>query len=133
MDIPIVGNVKDVLQELIAQLQVSDVKLPSARRFAKWWEQIEQWRSVDCLRYDRSSEIIKPQYVVEKIWELTKGDAFICSDVGQHQMWAAQFYQVRRAAPLDQFRWPGHDGRGPAVCDGHQEGVPGEGSRHHHR
>ncbi|WP_404992858.1 acetolactate synthase 3 catalytic subunit [Cupriavidus pauculus] len=92
VDIPIVGNVKDVLQELIAQLKTSDVK-PKREALAKWWDQIEQWRSVDCLKYDRNSEIIKPQYVVEKIWELTKGDAFICSDVGQHQMWAAQFYK----------------------------------------
>ncbi len=92
VDIPIVGNVKDVLQELIAQIKVSDVK-PKREALAKWWDQIEQWRSVDCLKYDRNSEIIKPQYVVEKIWELTKGDAFICSDVGQHQMWAAQFYK----------------------------------------
>jgi len=92
VDIPIVGNVKDVLQELIAQIKASDVK-PKREALAKWWDQIEQWRSVDCLKYDRNSEIIKPQYVVEKIWELTKGDAFICSDVGQHQMWAAQFYK----------------------------------------
>ncbi|WP_026035379.1 acetolactate synthase 3 catalytic subunit [Cupriavidus sp. BIS7] len=92
VDIPIVGNVKDVLQELIAQIKASDVK-PKREALAKWWDQIEQWRSVDCLKYDRNSEIIKPQYVVEKIWELTHGDAFICSDVGQHQMWAAQFYK----------------------------------------
>lgn len=92
VDIPIVGNVKDVLQELIGQLQASEVK-PRREALAKWWDQIEQWRSVDCLKYDRKSEIIKPQYVVEKIWELTHGDAFVCSDVGQHQMWAAQFYK----------------------------------------
>ena len=92
VDIPIVGNVKDVLQEMIAQIQSGEAK-PNKAALAKWWEQIEQWRSVDCLKYDRNSEIIKPQYVVEKIWELTNGDAFICSDVGQHQMWAAQFYK----------------------------------------
>ena len=92
VDIPIVGNVKDVLQEMIAQIQSGEAK-PNKAALAKWWEQIEQWRSVDCLKYDRNSEIIKPQYVVEKIWELTGGDAFICSDVGQHQMWAAQFYK----------------------------------------
>ena len=92
VDIPIVGNVKDVLQEMIAQIQSGEAK-PNKTALAKWWEQIEQWRSVDCLKYDRNSEIIKPQYVVEKIWELTNGDAFICSDVGQHQMWAAQFYK----------------------------------------
>ena len=92
VDIPIVGNVKDVLQEMIAQIQSGEAK-PNKTALAKWWEQIEQWRSVDCLKYDRNSEIIKPQYVVEKIWELTNGDAFVCSDVGQHQMWAAQFYK----------------------------------------
>ena len=92
VDIPIVGNVKDVLQEMIAQIQAGEAK-PNKTALAKWWEQIEQWRSVDCLKYDRTSEIIKPQYVVEKIWELTAGDAFVCSDVGQHQMWAAQFYK----------------------------------------
>jgi len=77
---------------MIAQIQSGEAK-PNKAALAKWWEQIEQWRSVDCLKYDRNSEIIKPQYVVEKIWELTGGDAFICSDVGQHQMWAAQFYK----------------------------------------
>ena len=92
VDIPIVGNVKDVLQEMISQIQSGEAK-PNKTALAKWWEQIEQWRSVDCLKYDRTSEIIKPQYVVEKIWELTNGDAFVCSDVGQHQMWAAQFYK----------------------------------------
>lgn len=65
VDIPIVGNVKDVLQELISQIKTSDIK-PKREALAKWWEQIEKWRSVDCLKYDRSSEIIKPQYVVER-------------------------------------------------------------------
>jgi len=92
VDIPIVGNVKDVLQEMIAQLQASDAQ-PKSEALAAWWKQIDEWRKTDCLSYDRNSEIIKPQYVIEKIWELTGGDAFICSDVGQHQMWAAQFYK----------------------------------------
>lgn len=92
VDIPIVGNVKDVLQEMLAQMESSEVKLKKDA-LAAWWKQIEEWRKVDCLSYDRNSEIIKPQYVIEKIWELTGGDAFICSDVGQHQMWAAQFYK----------------------------------------
>jgi acetolactate synthase-1/2/3 large subunit len=58
-----------------------------------WWTQIYEWRKRDCLKYDRSSLTIKPQFVVEKLWEVTKGDAFITSDVGQHQMFAAQFYK----------------------------------------
>ncbi|WP_186079877.1 acetolactate synthase 3 catalytic subunit [Burkholderia gladioli] len=92
VDIPIVGDLKEVLWELTTQFQSSDVA-PKREALTKWWGQIERWRSVDCLKYDRNSTIIKPQYVLEKIWEVTKGDAFICSDVGQHQMWAAQFYK----------------------------------------
>jgi acetolactate synthase-1/2/3 large subunit len=92
VDVPIVGDVKDVLQEVLRQLEASPAK-PDAKALADWWKQIEEWRSRDCLKYDRKSEKIKPQFVVEKLWELTKGDAFVTSDVGQHQMWAAQFYR----------------------------------------
>ena len=58
-----------------------------------WWQQIDEWRSKDCLKYDRDSEAIKPQFVLETLYRLTDGDAFVTSDVGQHQMWAAQFYK----------------------------------------
>jgi len=58
-----------------------------------WWQQINEWRAMDCLRFDRSSEIIKPQFVIEQLYELTRGEAYVTSDVGQHQMWAAQFYK----------------------------------------
>lgn len=92
VDVPIVGNLKDVLIELLAQMDSIGHKAEPAR-VANWWSQINEWRKRDCLKYDRTSEVIKPQYVVEKLWELTKGDAFITSDVGQHQMWAAQFYR----------------------------------------
>jgi acetolactate synthase-1/2/3 large subunit len=92
VDVPIVGDVKDVMQEVIRQIKASDIK-PDAHALDAWWKQIEEWRGRDCLKYDRASEKIKPQYVVEKLWELTKGDAFVTSDVGQHQMWAAQFYK----------------------------------------
>lgn len=95
VDVPIVGHVKDVLQDMIAHLQATGLQ-PDAARIAPWWQQIEEWRSRDCLKYDRDSDIVKPQYVVEKVWELTGGDAFICSDVGQHQMWAAQFYKFEQ-------------------------------------
>ena len=60
---------------------------------AKWWEQIDQWRSIKCLEYDRDSLLIKPQYVIEQVYEVTNGDAYVTSDVGQHQMWAAQYYR----------------------------------------
>ncbi|WP_343730677.1 acetolactate synthase 3 catalytic subunit [Duganella sp.] len=91
VDIPIVGNVKDVLIEFLAQLDAADAK-PNAPALSNWWKQINEWRGKDCLKYASSDLVIKPQAVVEKLWEVTKGDAFITSDVGQHQMWAAQYY-----------------------------------------
>jgi acetolactate synthase-1/2/3 large subunit len=91
VDIPIVGNVKDVLIEVLSQIDASETK-PNAKALDAWWKQITEWRSRECLKYPTSTEVIKPQAVVEKLWEITKGDAFITSDVGQHQMWAAQYY-----------------------------------------
>ncbi len=92
VDVPIVGNLKEVLQEMTAQLRVGGPRKNDAK-LAAWWAQINEWRKKDCLKYDETSQIVKPQYVVQKLWELTGGDAFITSDVGQHQMWAAQFYK----------------------------------------
>jgi acetolactate synthase-1/2/3 large subunit len=90
VDVPIVGNLKEVLQEMTAQLKAGGPRTNDAK-LAAWWAQINEWRKKDCLKYDEASQIVKPQYVVQKLWELTGGDAFITSDVGQHQMWAAQF------------------------------------------
>jgi acetolactate synthase-1/2/3 large subunit len=92
VDVPIVGDVREVLAEMNRQLAASPQK-PDAAALKAWWTQIELWRARDCLKYDRASSIIKPQMVVEKLYEVTGGDAFITSDVGQHQMWAAQFYK----------------------------------------
>ncbi len=92
VDVPIVGDVKNVLDDLIALLKQSKEKNDAAALNA-WWTQIELWRSKDCLKYNRNGNIIKPQYVVEKLWEVTQGDAYVTSDVGQHQMWAAQYYK----------------------------------------
>ena len=92
VDVPIVGNLKEVLQEMTAQLKAAGPR-KNGDKVAAWWEQINEWRKKDCLKYDEASQIVKPQYVVQKLWELTGGDAFITSDVGQHQMWAAQFYK----------------------------------------
>ncbi|TFW15784.1 acetolactate synthase 3 catalytic subunit [Duganella callida] len=91
VDIPIVGNVKDVLVEFLSQLDAADAK-PNQPALKTWWKQIEEWRGRDCLKFPTSDLVIKPQAVVQKLWEVTKGDAFITSDVGQHQMWAAQYY-----------------------------------------
>ena len=92
VDVPIVGNVRDVIDDLVKVLEASREK-PDAKALKAWWAQIELWKAKDCLRYDRASKIIKPQFVVEKLFEVTKGDAIVTSDVGQHQMWAAQFYK----------------------------------------
>ncbi|MHB8354083.1 MAG: acetolactate synthase 3 catalytic subunit [Burkholderiales bacterium] len=92
VDIPIVGNVADVLNEMQKLVGASTVR-PDAAALKDWWKQIDEWRGRDCLRYDRSSSVIKPQYVIEKLYEVTGGDAIVTSDVGQHQMWAAQYYK----------------------------------------
>ena len=88
VDVPIVGNIPDVLDDLLKLL-----KEAKGRDIKSWWKQIDEWRAKDCLRYDRKSAIITPQFVLEKLYEVTKGEAFVTSDVGQHQMWAAQFYK----------------------------------------
>jgi len=92
VDVPIVGNVNDVLMELSRAMEALDQK-PDTVALKAWWAQIDEWRKKDCLRYDHNSPIIKPQSVVEALWRVTGGDAIVTSDVGQHQMWAAQFYR----------------------------------------
>ena len=92
VDVPIIGSVSNVLDGLI-KILVANKEKPKQEQLKSWWVQIDQWRSRDCLKYDRKSTIIKPQMVIEKLYKVTEGDAFITSDVGQHQMWAAQFYK----------------------------------------
>jgi len=92
VDVPIVGNVRDVLKEMIKLIQASKER-PEQAALKTWWTQIELWRSQNSPSYNRDSALIKPQYVIEKMYEITQGDAIVCSDVGQHQMWAAQFYK----------------------------------------
>jgi len=94
VDIPIVGDVKDVLTEMLGMLREMPAK-PDPKTLAAWWETIENWRARDCMKYDRdNTSVIKPQAVIETLWNLTKdADAYITSDVGQHQMWAAQYYK----------------------------------------
>ncbi|MBA2547425.1 MAG: acetolactate synthase 3 catalytic subunit [Burkholderiaceae bacterium] len=92
VDIPIVGDVHDVLTELVTQIEASSLR-PDPAALQSWWRQITEWRKGNCLHYQQNGGAIKPQYVVEKLWEITGGDAFVTSDVGQHQMWAAQYYR----------------------------------------
>ncbi|MGZ4957702.1 MAG: acetolactate synthase 3 large subunit [Methylomonas sp.] len=91
VDIPIVGEVKPVLEQMIDLIKDSHDK-PSKSALESWWKLIQEWRDVQCLEYDRDSLVIKPQYVVEQLYEVTKGNAYVTSDVGQHQMYAAQYY-----------------------------------------
>lgn len=90
VDVPIVGDVKDVLLDLLTQLDLAEEK---PRDISAWWQQVNEWRSRECLKYKSSSEVIKPQSVIETLWRVTDGNAFVTSDVGQHQMWAAQYYR----------------------------------------
>ena len=108
VDVPIVGDCKEVLSELIAMIRETQAK-PDAAALEAWWKTIEGWRSRDCLKYDRSNpEVIKPQYVVETLWNMTKdADCYITSDVGQHQMWAAQYYRFEESR-----RWINSGGLG---------------------
>ncbi|MGB6242644.1 MAG: acetolactate synthase 3 catalytic subunit [Castellaniella sp.] len=93
VDVPIVGDVRDVLQDMLG-LYAQSLAEQGAKegRLDAWWQQIETWRGRKCLDYENSDTLIKPQYVVQKLWEVTRGQAFVTSDVGQHQMWAAQYY-----------------------------------------
>ena len=95
VDVPIVGSVSEVLRELIKLLKSSKEKT-DAHALQEWWRQIETWRARDCLKYDRASSLIKPEWVVDMIYYATHGDVFITSDVAQHQMWAAQFYKFNK-------------------------------------
>ena len=92
VDIPIVGGVDNVLKAMLNVLRSSKAET-DAGALQAWWQQIGEWRAKDCLNYDHDSDTIKPQAVVEALYRVTKGDAFVTSDVGQHQMWAAQFYK----------------------------------------
>jgi acetolactate synthase-1/2/3 large subunit len=91
VDVAVIGQVTEVLDKINALLSPATEQI-NKDAIAKWWAQINDWRAQDCLKYDRASEIIKPQFVIEELHKVTNGDAFITSDVGQHQMFAAQYY-----------------------------------------
>ncbi len=136
VDIPIVGPVAQVLEMMLQMVRDSGERC-NAEALSEWWGQINEWRSRDCLKFDRLSQRIKPQFVVQTLYEVTNGDAFVTSDVGQHQMWAAQFYKFDKprrwinsgglgtmgfglpAAMGVQFAHPGH----PVACIAGDGGI----------
>lgn len=104
--IPIVGSAESVLEEFLSLLEDENLA-KSQSDLTDWWKQIEQWKAVKCLDFDRHSGVIKPQQVIETIYRLTQGNAYMASDVGQHQMFAALHY------PFDQpRRWINSGGLG---------------------
>ncbi len=106
VEIPIVGDAKQILGDLVKAVQKLGVK-SKEKDIAPWWKQINSWQSFDSFNYDRNSDKIKPQHVLEKLYEVTKGEAFVTSDVGQHQMWAAQHYRFDKPR-----RWVNSGGLG---------------------
>jgi acetolactate synthase-1/2/3 large subunit len=110
VDIPIVGPVGSVLTDMV-RLVKEHKGDPKHETIADWWKQIEEWRGMNCLAYDRNSPVIKPQLAVETLYKVTKGALYLTSDVGQHQMFAAQFY------PFDEpRRWINSGGLGTMGC-----------------
>ena len=95
VDIPIVGSVSNVLRAMINVIRDEKLK-PDGDALARWWRQIDEWRAIKSLSYRTSDTVIKPQLVIQKLYQVTEGKAIITSDVGQHQMWAAQYYHFDR-------------------------------------
>lgn len=93
VDVPIVGDVAEVLKTINTQV---GKYLPEAKASAAWWATIDKWRNKKCLNYKKRTDVIKPQQVIEALHKVTGGDAYITSDVGQHQMWAAQYYSFNQ-------------------------------------
>jgi acetolactate synthase-1/2/3 large subunit len=105
-DVPIVGGAKQVLTEMLKILDKTEAK-PDQKALKAWWQRIKSWQAQDSFAYDKNSALIQPQAAVEELYRVTKGNAYITSDVGQHQMYAAQFY------PFDEpRRWINSGGLG---------------------
>ena len=117
VDVPIIGDCAYVLEDMLRIWKAKAPQLDKAAHKA-WWKQIDGWRAKKSLAYKPSSDVIMPQYALQRLQELTKDrDTYITTEVGQHQMWAAQFYRLRGAEPLDDLGRPRHHGLWPAGGD----------------
>ena len=133
--IPVVGLVEIVMQQLLDELAITDFT-PNEEALTSWWQQINLWRSVKSLSYNKSGDIIKPQNVIEAMYKATKGEAYVASDVGQHQMFAAQYYPFAKprqwinsgGAGTMGFGLPAAMGAKLAFPDKHVICVTGDGS-----
>lgn len=105
-DLPIVGSADEVLDSMLKQLSEKEIK-QDKEAIDTWWQELQSWRNRKCLEFDRTTDRIKPQQVIETLYKLTNGDAYVASDVGQHQMFAALYY------PFDKpRRWINSGGLG---------------------
>jgi len=133
--IPVVGQVDVIMQQFLDELATINF-IPDEEVLTTWWQQINLWRSVKSLSYEKSGELIKPQNVIEAMYEITKGEAYVASDVGQHQMFAAQYYPFAKprqwinsgGAGTMGFGLPAAMGAKLAFPDKHVICVTGDGS-----
>jgi len=126
VDVPVVGDVAHVLEDIIRVYKAEAVR-SDKKALAAWWAQIDTWRKVDCLAYKPSKKVIKPQYAIERLFELTKDqDVFITTEVGQHQMWAAQFFKFDQPNRWMTSGGLGTMGYGLPAAVGVQIGNPGK-------
>ena len=133
VDLPIVGDCAHVLEDMVRDVARERAASRTRRRSKHWWAQIGKWRAKNSLAYRNSNEIIKPQYAIQRLYELTKDrDTYITTEVGQHQMWAAQFYQFQEPNALDDVRRPRHHGLRPAGL-GRRAACASEFAGHRHR
>lgn len=125
VDVPIVGDCKRTLERLLEIIkEAGKPKKYWKERFKEWWEQINIWRRRYPLTYKEDPNYIKPQYVIKKLYELTKGEAIVCTEVGQNQMWTAQFYKFRYPRTLITSGGLGTMGFGFPASIGAQMGNP---------
>jgi len=125
VDVPIVGDVDDVLCDFLEVLKEIEPN-PEQEKYADWWKTISKWKKKDCLRYKKKAKTIKPQYVVEKLYEMSEGKAIVTSDVGQHQMFAAQYYKFDQPRQWINSGGLGTMGFGLPAAMGAQLAHPGE-------